>query len=449
MRDRFEQLLKPWLPYLPDSNIYLVGGTVRDILMGREPNDFDFVVIKQDAASVARGFAHRIRGVVVELDPTRNEYRVVKQPYTFDFVGADNLYEDLKRRDFTVNAIAYSIREGELIDIVGGVRDIESKLLRAVREVNLRDDPLRILRAFRLQAEYGFRFEERLPKLLRKYRELLNNVARERIGEEMRRILAASAGKVIRRMAEYEVLDVVLPEIKPMRGLPHFKFPVGSLLEHSLWTLEEVERYQPTREWEAKYLDEKLWLVKLAGLLHDVAKPQTLREEGDEVHFYGHDIIGARIIKKKTKEELRLSNDETKVVSTIVRLHMRPHLLMGEPVLTRHAMWRLIRDSETNIVGVMVVAYADGIASGGRQIDKLKRVRDAVYDLYEELQKPKLPRLVTGYDLIDMGLKPGPIFKEILGEVEELQVEGIITTREQALKYIKKKVDELKSSGRV
>ena len=122
---------------------------------------------------------------------------------------------------------------------------------------------------------------------------------------------------------------------------------------------------------------------------------------------------------------------------------------MGEPVLTRHAMWRLIRDSETNIVGVMVVAYADGIASGGRQMDKLKRVRDAVYDLYEELQKPKLPRLVTGYDLIDMGLKPGPIFKEILGEVEELQVEGIITTREQALKYVKKKVDELKSSGRV
>jgi len=449
MRDRFEQLLKPWLPYLPDSEIYLVGGTVRDILMGREPNDFDFVVIKQDAASVAREFAHRIRGVVVELDPTRNEYRVVKQPYTFDFVGADDLYEDLKRRDFTVNAIAYSVRERKLIDIVGGVRDIESKLLRAVREVNLRDDPLRILRAFRLQAEYGFRFEERLPKLLRKYRELLNNVARERIGEEMRRILAASAGKVIRKMAEYEVLDVVLPEIKPMRRLPHFKFPVGSLLEHSLWTLEEVERYQPTREWEAKYLDEKLWLVKLAGLLHDVAKPQTLREEGDEVHFYGHDIIGARIIKKKTKEELRLSNDETKVVSTIVRLHMRPHLLMGEPVLTRHAMWRLIRDSETNIVGVMVVAYADGIASGGRQIDKLKRVRDAVYDLYEELQKPKLPRLVTGYDLIDMGLKPGPIFKEILGEVEALQVEGIITTREQALKYIKKKVDELKSSGRV
>ena len=302
MRDRFEQLLRPWLPYLPDSEIYLVGGTVRDILMGREPNDFDFVVIKQDAASVAREFAHRIRGVVVELDPTRNEYRVVKQPYTFDFVGADDLYEDLKRRDFTVNAIAYSVRERKLIDIVGGVRDIESKLLRAVREVNLRDDPLRILRAFRLQAEYGFRFEEGLPKLLRKYRGLLNNVARERIGEEMRRILAASAGKVIRKMAEYEVLDVVLPEIKPMRRLPHFKFPVGSLLEHSLWTLEEVERYQPTREWEAKYLDEKLWLVKLAGLLHDVAKPQTLREEGDEVHFYGHDIIGARIIRKKTKE---------------------------------------------------------------------------------------------------------------------------------------------------
>jgi len=340
---------------------------------------------------------------------------------------------NLKRRDFTVNAIAYSVREGELIDIVGGVRDIGSMLLRPVREVNLRNDPLRILRAFRLQAEYGFRFEEGLPKLLRKYRGLL------RIGEEMRRILAASAGKVIRRMAEYEVLDVVLPEIKPMRGLPHFKFPVGSLLEHSLWTLEEVERYQPTREWEAKYLDEKLWLVKLAGLLHDVAKPQTLREEGNEVHFYGHDIIGARIVRKKTKDELRLSNDETKVISTIVRLHMRPHLLMGEPVLTRHAMWRLIRDSETN----------DGIASGGRQIDKLKRVRDSVYNLYEELQKPKLSRLVTGYDLIDMGLKPGPIFKKILGEVEELQVEGIITTREQALKYVKKKVDELKSSGRV
>ncbi|OYV02639.1 hypothetical protein CGW93_04485 [candidate division bacterium WOR-3 4484_18] len=89
MRDRFAQLLKPWSPYLPDSDIYLVGGTVRDILMGREPNDFDFVIIKQDAATVAREFAHRIRGVVVELDPTRNEYRVVKQPYTFDFVGAD------------------------------------------------------------------------------------------------------------------------------------------------------------------------------------------------------------------------------------------------------------------------------------------------------------------------------------------------------------------------
>jgi tRNA nucleotidyltransferase/poly(A) polymerase len=386
-----------------DRRLFLVGGTIRDILLGREPTDFDFAV-SGSGLEFAAAFARKVRGSLVVLSEPDDEARVVFQRrLTFDFNGFGDrtINADITRRDFTANALAVEVLPGgvgELVDIVGGRNDIADRMLRPVSADSLRLDPLRLLRAIRIALELDFRIDEAVFDLARAV--TLTETAPERIGAELLRIIESPGSYTyIRKLFELGRLSEILPELVPL-------LEDEDLREHSLRTYFKVEeivsgesffsRFEP--EWTA-YFDQwgltadssqptadspepeaescelravsslpyRRGLLKLAGLVHDLAKPQTrfINTEG-EVHFYGHDSLGARAAGRIGRDRLRLSRAQTAMLSTLVAEHMRLHLLATAPDLTDRAVRRFFRDLGEEAFGIMILCFSDGWATAGR-----------------------------------------------------------------------------------
>ncbi len=458
-----------------ERRLFLVGGTIRDILLGRAPADFDFAV-SGSGLEFASAFARKVHASLVVLSEPDDEARVVyHRELTFDFNGFGEraISDDIMRRDFTANALAVEVGPdgvGELVDMVNSRRDVESRLLRPVSDNSLRLDPLRLLRAIRIALELGFRIDESVFELARAI--TLTQTAPERIGAELLRIMESPGSYTfLRRLHELGRLHDIFPELAPL-------LEDEDLREHSLRTYYKIEeivtgqsffsRFEP--EWLA-YFDQwgtsevqspkskvqsqeadaatpdsptpspiphRRGLLKLAGLLHDIAKPQTrfINTEG-ETHFYGHDSLGARIAGRICRDRLRLSRAQTAMQKTLVAEHMRLHLLATAEDMTERAVRRFFRDLGEEAFGLMILCFADGWATAGRTLHLEDTITRMIDQKRAEDAKLKVKRFVTGYDLIALGLKPGPAFKVILQELEELQLEGKITSTAQGLDYLK------------
>ncbi len=426
-----------------DRQLYLVGGAIRDILLNRQPQDFDFAVTGS-AIGFARQFASRIRGKLVILSEEDDEARVVyRRKITFDFNGLStrSIETDLLRRDFTINALALKLPAGEhIIDPYGGQGDIKRKLIRPVTDNSLARDPLRLLRAFRLALELGFSID---PAVEHQGATVsLTRTAPERIGMEFMRILSAPGSTdCIKILIALGRLTEIMPEMSALLEEPELR-------EHTLRTFIKIEEVLRTpgffsrfqSEWNS-YLTQpppRAPLLKLAGLLHDIAKPHTrFVNASGETHFYGHDSLGARLAVKIGYERLRLSRLQVRILRTLVKEHMRLHLLATAPELTDRAIRRFFRDLGSEALGLMILCYADGWATAGRTIHLEDTITRMLNQQQTENAKRRIKRLVTGDDLIALGMKPGPVFKVILQELEDLQVEGKITTKEEGIEYLK------------
>ncbi|NPV14377.1 CCA tRNA nucleotidyltransferase [candidate division WOR-3 bacterium] len=425
-----------------ERQLFLVGGAIRDLLLGQEPADFDFAV-SGSGVEFAREFARAVRGKLVVLSEKDDEARVVyRKKITLDFNGIGNLNiaDDLKRRDFTLNAIACELPEANaLIDPFGGKEDLKQKLIRPVSAQSLALDPLRLLRALRLALELNFTVH---PSVYEQAQDItLQNTAAERIGMEFLRILQANNSvPYLIKLAELHRLEEIMPELLPL-------LQDEELCAHTFRTVEKIEELisQPgffsrfTPEWHSYFsLPFHAALLKLAGLLHDIAKPHTrFVNEAGETHFYGHDSLGAKLTVKICHERLRLARHQTKIVRTLVKEHMRLHLLATAPELSERAIRRFFRDLGDEAFGLMLLCYADGWATAGRTGHLEATISRMITQKRAEDAKAKIKRLVTGDDLIAMGLKPGPAFKVILQELEDLQVEGKFKTKEEGLEYLK------------
>lgn len=419
------------------QKIYLVGGTIRDILLGIPPNDFDFAV-SGSGIYFARKVAKEIKGAFVLLSEEDDEARVVKDDKIYDFIGyKENISTDLQRRDFTINAMAVDLDTFEFIDLHNGLGDLKKRIIRLTSENSLKDDPLRVLRGFRFALELDFKIDKEFFKYAKQVS--LKNIAGERIGYEFIRIVSApDSYKIILKMNDLGLFRQIFPEAKKI-------IEDGFLWGHSLSTYQALEILMQKgffKEMEPEFsryfsIEKRKALLKIAGLFHDVAKPDTfLIKEGD-VHFYGHDTKGAKIVEIIGYKRLKLSRNDVQVIKKLVKEHMRPHLLATNEELTDRAIRRFFRNLGEDYFGAMMLAWADGYATGGRtrhleqtflKMIELKRADDA---------KPKIERLVNGYDLIALGLKPGPVFKIILQELFDLQLEGKIITKEEGLKLAK------------
>jgi len=416
-------------------DLYLVGGTIRDILLGIEPQDYDFAV-SGSGVDFARAFARKIDGALVLLSSEEDEARVVEDEIIYDFIGIGkkSIHEDLERRDFTINAMALDLDSMEFLDPFKGLTDLKKGILRLTADRSLEDDPLRVLRGFRFSLELDFRLTK---DFFRRAQDVtLKEVAAERIGYELLKIMAApSSYRTVLEIDRLGLFKEIFPEARKI-------IEDSYLWGHSLNTYQAIEELMRSgffREIEPEFsryfaVERRIPLVKLAGLFHDVAKPDTFLLKEGEVHFYGHDQKGAKIVHVLGYQRLKLSRVDVVMLKKLVKEHMRLHLLATHEELTDRAIRRFFRDLEEDWFGAMMLAWADGYATAGwtRHLEKvftrmieLKRADDA---------KPKVERLVNGYDLIAMGLKPGPRFKIILQELLDMQLEGTISTKEQGLK---------------
>ncbi|MFH1381816.1 MAG: HD domain-containing protein [Chloroflexota bacterium] len=460
---------------------YLVGGFVRDVLLGRVTADID-IAVAADALEVTERVATVLGGRAVLLDKVNKVGRVVlpdepkptgKGRLEIDFSTFEGTIEpDLLRRDFTIDAMAVDLRQMgqeriQVIDPFHGQMDQQKRIIRAVTATAFVADPVRLLRAVRLAVELGFEIEENTETIIKRDAHLIADVAGERVREELIRLLAvAGAGRFLSYLDDLGLLTALFPELETARGVTQPKEHFWDVLNHSLRAVMAVDFILRRGDWEyadAGALAAVPWgqdlvehfnqeiscgsrraaLLKLAALLHDVAKPQAKALDADgRVRFLGHPQQGAAITAG-ILERLRFSSREVKLVESEVRYHLRPGQMSQEGLPTRRAIYRYFRDAGDAAIDTLFLSLADHLATRGPNFDT-ERWREhtemVAYALAERFQEESVvhpPKLVSGDDLINLfSLSPGPKFKEVLEAVREAQAAGEVTTREEALAYI-------------
>ncbi len=451
------------------SAIHLVGGTVRDLLLGRTPGDLDLVVANQP-----KNWAERLRqrtgGACVELGREEGTFRIVTpQEAVLDFSGfrkgAACIEDDLRRRDLTVNALAVSLHEFlhdrslvslPVLDPTNGLADLEQQRIRAISEQNLIDDPLRLLRVFRFTAALGFAVEAKTLDQVRQCCPLLNKAAKERIAYELDAVMAADqAHSAFLALRDCGLLWEILPELRAGVGMDQPASHHLDVFEHCLEALRQIELvladlpgyFQEGSAVMEEYLaktPKRRVQVKWAALLHDIGKPICFGTKKDgRITFYNHDLRGADIFTAFSKR-LHRSREDAETTARLIAGHMRPFFLANNQrkgKLTLRACLRLIRDADAQLPGLFLLAMADALAGKGE--NSPEAIEEEVSGLFAHLLRIRqervtpvqtAPPLLTGHDLInELGLVPGPLFRTILDKVEEEQMERAVTSRAEAL----------------
>lgn len=451
---------------------YLVGGLLRDQLLGRPVSSLNVdLAVPRGALIFSRALASYLHGAFVPLDEEMGSARVViTQDGTrleldvSDFRGA-TLEEDLRRRDFTVNAMAVALQDwlrnpGQprpLIDPLNGHQALQRRALIACFPETFVEDPVRILRAFRFTAQLEFALEPSTGPLMARAVAQLSRVSAERIRDELLAIFTTDrAHPAIRSLNDLGALDLLIPELSASRGMEQGDFHHLDVLGHQLETVAQADRFladfaefsQPLQVPLARYCAEPLVerhprksLIKLGGLLHDVGKPSSRQVHPDgEIWFIGHEHTGAELTARIV-ERLRLSNREGELVRQVVLHHLRPGFLSREPQITRRAIYRFFKDLGDNGPACLLTWWADRMATRGpkSRLDQLDQQRGRMEELLnayffqaEEVVRPA--RLIDGNRLMDVfQLSAGPLIGELLSAIEEAQAEGRVRTSEEAL----------------
>ena len=470
MNDPFGPYLSA-LPALTPQTIYLVGGSVRDLLIGTQDiKDID-LLMASGSEDVARRFAGAIGASFFFLDEERKISRVVKQTaqevIQFDFTNFEgpDLAADLGRRDFTVNAMALDLRAfirnrslDGLIDLFHGREDVQNRLIRVTKPAVLDEDPLRLLRAMRFAAALGFTIDDDTARQIRKCAKLIAGPSPERIRDELFLILSErNAEKHLLLMDSLGLLAPLFPELEPLRGFAPGRYHIHDVLTHSIKTagyldsvLDDLQNISPYHgETVRAHLEEHLEqlvprkaALRFACLVHDNAKPETFSKDDDHVRFHGHDRLGAEKAVLLCRR-LRLSRDTEKAVTSVIRHHMRLFNLSTAEGPSRNAMYRYCRDLGDALPESLILAQADARATfeimpQEKFTDTTKPMALVLDYYYTKFLRVEAGPLVTGQDLIDRGLTPGPKFREILEEIKEKQAEGTLKDRQEALDYLGK-----------
>ncbi|MBM3167459.1 MAG: CCA tRNA nucleotidyltransferase, partial [Chloroflexi bacterium] len=461
---------------------YVVGGLVRDWLLSRDTADID-IAVNADAPGVAREIANVIGGKYVLLDEANGVARVVatedERVLYLDFSSfSGNIGNDLGRRDFTIDAMAVELArlvsgQTEVIDPFHGQVDLKSKLIRAVNERVFAEDAVRLLRAVRLAAELGFAIESNTEKLIKGCVQLVNHVPGEKVREELLRLFALpGAAVMVRYMDELGLLTGVMPELDGMKGVEQPKEHYWNVFNHSVETVATVEFVLRESQWKygsddllsitpwsaeiSRHFGEEISsgsnrrvLLKLGGLLHDIAKPATkTTEETGKTRFLGHGKIGASMAAA-ILARLRFSSRESRLVENLIYHHLRPAQMSNEGLPTRRAVFRYFRDTEGAGIDILFLALADYLATGGPNLDveQWKQHNHVVnYVLAEHARQEAevMPvKLIDGHDIMDvLGISPGPLVGELLTEVREAQAAGELNTKEDAIALVRMKIEK-------
>lgn len=452
-------------------NAYLVGGCVRDLLLGREPADYDvatsatpgevmqifpetwavgaqFGVVLVPVPAPAEGNAELREGATQpaaaatpaagstglsdESAPARKQQVIEVATFRCDVGYSDGRHpdqvryskvarEDVERRDFTINGLLLDPETNEVLDFVGGRKDLEAGVIRTIGNPERRfaEDRLRMLRAVRFAARFEYQIAAETQEAIRRHKAGIHQVSRERVRDELSKMLTEGrARRAFELLDETGLLEEVLPEVAAMKGVeqpPQFH-PEGDVFVHTMLLLEKLPPGSPlTLAWGA--------------LLHDVGKPPTFRVGPDRIRFDGHVEVGVKMAEAIARR-LRFANDETEQILALVENHMR----FGDaPRMKESTLKKFIRLPRFH--EHLQLHWMD-CTSSHRDLGAYEYVRERMESLKPEEVRPE--PLVSGRDLIGAGYQPGPQFKAILGTVEDLQLERKLATREEAMEYIRR-----------
>jgi poly(A) polymerase len=415
----------------------LVGGCVRDLLLGRAPADYDVatdarpeqvMTLFPEGVAVGAQFGVILiprDGLKVEVATFRSDVGYSDGRHPDRVVYSKTAQEDVQRRDFTINGLLMRHDTGEVLDFVGGQEDLKAKVIRAIGEPDRRftEDKLRMMRAVRFAARFEFEIEAETFRAIRRHVKEIGQVSPERMREELTKMLTEGAARrAFELLDQTWLLQQVLPEIGAMKGVqqPPQYHPEGDVWIHTLLMLDGLPAgTSPTLAWGV--------------LLHDVGKPPTFRpvsETGDRIRFDGHVDVGVRMAEEICRR-LRFSNEDTVQILALVNHHMRFKDAESMRASTLKRFVRLPHFDEH------LALHRLDCLSSNRHLETYQFVQRFIAETPQEQVRPE--RLLTGDDLQAMGLRPGPVFSRILQALEDAQLEGEIRTREEAENFVRER----------
>jgi poly(A) polymerase len=444
---------------LQDEPAWLVGGALRDRLLGRPTPDLD-VAVEGDVRSAARRVGRALGGATFELSDQFGAWRVVARDrdWQVDIVPLQggSLEADLALRDLTVNAMAEPLGGGALVDPHGGAADLARRRLRMVSHQSFAADPLRTLRLARLSTELGFEIDAATARAAAGLATELAGVAPERVFAELRRIVTAQAAvRGIELVDELGLSAAVLPELDALRGVEQNPYHHRDVYGHTLEVLQSIidleadpgailgeELAGPVRALLAEPLADQLTRgggLRFGALLHDIAKPRTRIELPDgRIGFPRHDVEGADMARAALAR-LRASERLRAHVAALTRHHLRLGFLVHDAPLDRRAIYRYLTATEPVEADVTLLSVADRLATRGRKADEaiarhLELARELLGEALARRASGPLPALVRGDELAaELAIPLGPELGELLAEIAEARFAGEVSTRDEAI----------------
>jgi len=479
------------------TEVYLVGGALRDALLKRPFKDVDLAVPPSaDFKARTQRLARKLGASCFPLDEENQVFRLAqrKAPFTqldiMPFVGG-SLESDLGRRDFTINALAYKLTpsaaftpdkktggfrlrpdRSKVIDLCGGLKDLAAKKVRPVSPAVFTEDPVRLLRAFRVAAALDFSVTPAALEAVKTHSALIASTAQERVREELMRLFESPVShKWLALMHKYGLLTAIFPDLAAQETCATAYYGKGGVMTHTLRVVERMDylfEHLPACLPGHKKIAELLpapRTMKFAALLHDIAKPPKAAVVKGRLRFFGHEEYGA-IMAEKVMESLRFSREDIRLISRIIGTHLRPGNLAANDVISDRAMFRFFRTLGEYTVPLLVLSWADHASYvSAARLEKMRgklqdppaplspgipynspiktlrymQVLNLLLSVYiKKNMKSRSARLIDGNDVIKtLKLPEGPRIGELLEKIHLLQFEGKIKTRDQALKALK------------
>lgn len=448
-------------PYLEDKKAYIVGGYIRDILTDKESPDIDLIVCNCNIKKFSFELSKKINAHFIELDNENSIYRLVledKINYIDITKPVENDFEkDILRRDLTINAIAYDINAEKIIDLTGGINDIQNKIIKGISNKNFEDDPLRLLRIFRFAAKTGYEISPDLLKLTEKLAPLIHKSAKERINTELMKMFEGKfTDTALLKMDETGLLTEIFPIFNEVKKIPSNSHHHLDLIHHLIETVRQIEiLYENSDERVKKHLEnygygtvKQIAFLKFAGFLHDIGKPScwTIEEDTGRHRFIKHDEIGANLCVPILRD-LKFSKKQIDYIKTLIKYHIYPSSMVCAPDVNEKAYMRFYRKLENSVIDVIILAMADRLSARGEKvseemvnnnINSLTFLLNNYFNVIETL-KP-LPKLLDGNDIMELlQIKQSPELGEIIKQLKEAQLSGDINSKEEAIEFVKHK----------
>ena len=483
-------------------NGHYVGGIVRNALLKRQSGDIDITLPAAQVKPAALALAKRLKAAVFEMDSELGVWRLVTHQDKIQidltaYQGKD-LEADLKRRDFTFNSLAYPVaakpqiivtarpnetaqillkrlRKAQIVDVTNGLADLKNKLIRLNGATRFKEDPLRMLRAFRCAAELKFSITPSTLEQIKKDYKLIKKSAGERIKEELDRLLAVP-GKTydyLVQMDQCGLLTALFPKLEDQRGCAEVYYGPAGVLRHTLlvckrmdYLLEHLDKAFPAYADKLAPLCHNKPLYKMVALLHDIAKPKTAKMKKGRLRFFYHEQVGAKMARY-ILGDLRYSRADIRLMCAMIGEHLRPSNLASNDILTERGVYHFFRDLGEAAIPMLLLCWADYTSyvtdaqlrrilpksaqrmmtisqaerfkNVGKTLRHLQLLHFMLGQFFDRPATVKPIKVITGQDVMQtLGLKPGPQVGAVLEAVAVAQVEGKIKTRHDALNYIKR-----------